>query len=98
MEHKAKWGVIRTSNYVMRNMVTFFERESIPGCRAGERFLIVNPSGTLSPCGLVIKNYPTARIMRRAFRLDNTCTWCYTSIRGNSEKPAFYLFSDTLRS
>ena len=57
LEFKRKYKTIITSKYVFEKMVEFFENESIPNCRAGERFLVVNPDGTLSPCGLIITDY-----------------------------------------
>ncbi len=95
-EHKSRHATIRTSEYVFENMPRFFRNEGVPGCRAGDRFFIVNPAGTLSPCGLVIKQYPTVRAMRNEFTRTNTCQDCYTSIRANTEKPMSWQFRDAI--
>jgi MoaA/NifB/PqqE/SkfB family radical SAM enzyme len=87
---------IRTSDYVLRRIVEFFDNGGIPDCRAGGRFLVVNPDGTLSPCGLVITEYETRDELIRGFTRKNTCTACYTSSRADSERPLKHLISDTV--
>ncbi|MFQ5721547.1 MAG: hypothetical protein ACE5GI_03560, partial [Candidatus Aminicenantales bacterium] len=61
-------------------------------------FFVVNPDGGLSPCGLIIKRYKTPKEMKKQFKKHNSCSFCYTSIRANSEKPAKYLIKDSLNS
>jgi len=85
---------VLTSDWVLRGMVRFYEKGRIDGCRGGERSLVVNPDGTLSPCGLLIRDYETHAALKREFTATNTCGDCYTSTRGNSERPARYLFLD----
>jgi len=68
----------------------------VPRCRAGEKFFVVNPNGTLSPCGLVIRDYASPQEIKQKFLSCNTCVYCYTSIRGGSERPALYLLRDSL--
>jgi MoaA/NifB/PqqE/SkfB family radical SAM enzyme len=87
---------VLTSDWVMEGMVTFFDGGRRTGCRAGQRFLVVNPDGTLSPCGLLVRDYATFGEIRREFTAHNDCALCYTSTRGNSERPARYLFLDHL--
>jgi MoaA/NifB/PqqE/SkfB family radical SAM enzyme len=87
---------ILTSDWVMEGMVQFFEGGRMTGCRAGQRFLVVNPDGTLSPCGLLVRDYATFEQMTREFTAHNDCDLCYTSSRGNSERPPRYLFLDHL--
>ncbi|MCG6989182.1 MAG: radical SAM protein [Gemmatimonadetes bacterium] len=94
LEMKAAHGHVLTSDWVLDGMVRFFRREDQGVCRAGERSLVVNPDGTLSPCGLVIRDFPTRKAMLREFTAHNTCTACYTSTRANSERPARHLFLD----
>lgn len=98
LQFKKKHGTIYTSDYVFQKMIEFFEKKSIPDCRAGEKFFVVNPDGSLSPCGLIIKNYKTKKEMQQDFLGRNTCSSCYTSIRANSEKPAMHLIRDSLKS
>jgi MoaA/NifB/PqqE/SkfB family radical SAM enzyme len=90
-------ATILTSDWVLRGMVRFFAAGgSLPNCRAGERSLVVNPDGTLSPCGLRVRDYPTHAALKSGFTASNGCGDCYTSTRGNSERPARYLFLDHL--
>jgi MoaA/NifB/PqqE/SkfB family radical SAM enzyme len=87
---------VLTSDWVLRGMIRFYEAGQLPGCRAGERSLVVNPDGTLSPCGLLVRDYATHAELKRDFTAHNVCGNCYTSTRGNSERPTRYLFSDHL--
>jgi MoaA/NifB/PqqE/SkfB family radical SAM enzyme len=93
---KHEHGTILTSDWVLRGMVRFFEGGSLAGCRAGERSLVVNPDGTLSPCGLRVRDYRTHEQLRADFTAHNDCGDCFTSTRGNSERPARHLFLDHL--
>lgn len=98
LDLKRKHKNIYTSDYALRKMVKFFEMGAVGGCPAGEKFMVVNPDATLSPCGLVIKEYETQKEMIKDFRMTNTCGECYTSIRANTEKPAWYLIKDSLHA
>jgi MoaA/NifB/PqqE/SkfB family radical SAM enzyme len=89
---------IFSSHYVFERMAKFFENEGIENCLAGRKFLIVNPDGTLSPCGLIIKKYDNQRDIIQDFCRSNDCVACNTSIRANSEKPLLYLLRDNLRA
>ena len=40
----------------------------MPGCRAGEKFMVVNPEGTISPCGLIIGSYDSQQEVVDCFR------------------------------
>jgi MoaA/NifB/PqqE/SkfB family radical SAM enzyme len=97
-EFKKRYGTVFTSDYVLDRIPEYFERGEVGGCRASERFFVVNPDGTLSPCGLIIRNYASPGDMREDFLKTNTCGLCYTSIRANTEKPLRYVISDGLRS
>jgi MoaA/NifB/PqqE/SkfB family radical SAM enzyme len=97
LEYQKKYRLIRTSGYVLWNMVKYFEQGYIPNCRTGERFFNINPNGTLSPCGLIITNYQTREEFTADFCKNNTCVYCYTSIRANTEKPPPYALWDNLK-
>jgi MoaA/NifB/PqqE/SkfB family radical SAM enzyme len=88
---------VLTSDWVLQGMVRFFEQGSLGGCRAGERSLVVNPDGTLSPCGLHIRRYATRGQLLDEFTRRNDCGDCYTSTRGNSERPVKYLILDSAK-
>jgi MoaA/NifB/PqqE/SkfB family radical SAM enzyme len=95
-EFKKKNKTVYVSDYVFHEMIEFFEKGTIGNCRAGERFFVVNPDGTLSPCGLIIKKFRSQREIIKNFTRTNECGDCYTSIRANTEKPTSYLIKDSL--
>jgi MoaA/NifB/PqqE/SkfB family radical SAM enzyme len=87
IDFKRRYNTIQTSDSFLYDMVEFFKNESIPNCRAGERFLVVNPDATLSPCGLITTDYHSLKKLKEDFVADNTCISCHTCIRAGSEKP-----------
>ncbi len=95
---KKKHKNIYTSTFALRKMADFFEKRSIPHCQTGKRFVNVNPNGTFSPCGLIITDYKSYQELREKFSKNNTCTYCYTAIRANAEKPPWYLIKDSIKA
>ncbi len=93
---KKKYRNIYTSDYILNRLAGYFERGSVPNCRAGESMLVVNPDGTFSPCGLIITSYRSFREIRKDFIKKNRCSFCYTASRANSERPTRYLIKDAL--
>jgi MoaA/NifB/PqqE/SkfB family radical SAM enzyme len=94
---KKQQGNVPTSDWVLRTMVAFFANGGRLGrCRAGRRMAVVNPDGTLSPCGLHVRGYATHRALKRDFTARNECADCYTSTRGNSERPLRSIVVDHL--
>lgn len=98
LDFKRDNGVIHTSECVLRKMQDFFREGRVAGCRTGTRFLVVNPDGTLSPCGLMIRSYSSREELLGNFSKHNQCGQCYTSLRANSEKPAKNLVWDNLKT
>ena len=96
VEMKEEHGHVLTSDWVLRGMIPYFQREDKGRCQAGERSLVVNPDGTFSPCGLLIRDFPTRKALVRGFSRANDCTDCYTSTRANSERPTKHVFMDHL--
>ena len=86
------------TEYVFSRMRSFFSNGGIPNCRAGEKFLIVNPDGSLSPCGLILKKFDSQKEMITQFSRNNRCGDCNTSIRANSEKPITKLVVESLKA
>lgn len=95
--HRRAHGNVYASPYVLGRMCDFFLDRGVGGCRAGERFLVVNPDATMSPCGLVIRAYRSQREVVERFTRTNRCAECYTSLRANTEKPLRHLLADTIR-
>jgi MoaA/NifB/PqqE/SkfB family radical SAM enzyme len=63
----------------------FFERKHMPNCKAGIRFLVVMPDGSLVPCSLHRHRYSTQKEMMEDFSRTNRCGDCYVAIRAYSE-------------
>jgi MoaA/NifB/PqqE/SkfB family radical SAM enzyme len=93
-EMRRACGTILNSDGVFQGMLDFYERGGTPGCRAGERLLVVNPDGTFSPCGLLIRDYPTRRALLKDFTKTNRCSACYTISRAMAERPLWYFVRD----
>ena len=69
----------------LRDTLKFFERGYIPNCKAGIRFLVVMPDGSLVPCSLHRSKYATQKEMIEDFSRTNQCGSCYVAIRSYSE-------------
>jgi MoaA/NifB/PqqE/SkfB family radical SAM enzyme len=63
----------------------FFEQGYMPDCKAGIRFLVVMPDGSLVPCSLHRNKYATRKEMIENFSRTNRCGDCYVAIRSYSE-------------
>lgn len=93
---RRRYGNVLNSDGVLQGMLDFYENRGTPGCRAGERLLVVNPDGTFSPCGLVIRDYPTRKALLKDFTRTNDCSNCYTISRAMTERPLWYFVRDHL--
>ncbi len=98
IDFKRKYNTVRTTNSFFEDMAQFFANESMPGCRAGERFLVVNPDATLSPCGLIITDYTSWDDLKTEFIANNSCSYCHTCIRSSTEKPLNNLVRGGIKS
>lgn len=92
---RAGWPVY-TSERVLWKYYTFLCGGRLPNCKAGIRFLVVNPDGRLTPCAMVMAYFNDQPTMRREFSCRNTCTMCYISTRANTEKAIGELLADNL--
>jgi MoaA/NifB/PqqE/SkfB family radical SAM enzyme len=70
---------------VLLNTLKFFEQGCMPDCKAGVRFLVVMPDGSLIPCSLHRNKYGTQKEMVEKFSRTNQCSICYLSLRSYSE-------------
>ena len=73
----------------LRDTLKFFEQGYMPNCKAGIRFLVVMPDGSLVPCSLRRTKYATREEMVEKFSRTNRCSSCYVAIRSYSEMPFF---------
>jgi MoaA/NifB/PqqE/SkfB family radical SAM enzyme len=69
----------------LRDTLKFFEQGYMPNCKAGIRFLVVMPDGSLVPCSLRRTKYATREEMVENFSRTNRCSSCYVAIRSYSE-------------
>jgi len=77
---------VYTSERAMWKYHRFLVEQSINGCQAGRRFLVINPDGKLIPCAMVWAKYDSQRVMLEEFTRHNTCDQCFISTRANTEK------------
>ena len=69
----------------LRDTLKFFEQKYMPNCKAGIRFLVVMPDGSLVPCSLQRTKYATREEMLEKFSRTNRCGDCFVAIRSYSE-------------
>jgi MoaA/NifB/PqqE/SkfB family radical SAM enzyme len=76
---------LANTEFTLRNTLRFFEQRYMPNCKAGIRFLVVMPDGSLVPCSHHRKKYTTRKEMVEKFSRINRCGSCYVAIRSYSE-------------
>src|SRR3954468_16017636 len=66
----------------------YFANRGAPGCKAGQRFLVVTSDGSLQPCSMQFHRYSLAdrEQMIEEFTRSNRCDECYVSIRSYLDK------------
>lgn len=87
---------VYTSERVMWRFHDFLMSGHAGGCKAGERFLVVNPDGRLTPCAMVMAYFDDQASMRAQFTAHNKCDLCYISTRANTEKGAREFLGDNV--
>ncbi len=97
LDMQKKHRKIRTPQDVLWNMVEYFKQGYMPDCRTGKKFFNVNPDGTISPCGLIITDYKTKKEFIEDFCKKNSCMYCYTSLRANTERPFLSVAREHIR-
>lgn len=78
---------IANSKAVLLNTLRFFQQGYMPNCKAGIRFFVVMPDGSLVPCSLHRNKYSSQKEMIEGFSRSNGCGECYVAIRSYSEPP-----------
>ncbi len=89
IELRRKTGKIFTSKHVFNQYYRFSENGGMPDCRAGRRFLVVNPDGSLATCAMFFQGFETHADLLRDIAKRETCDGCYISSRANTEKRAW---------
>lgn len=94
IELRKQTNHIANSKAVLLNTLRFFQEGHMPHCKAGMRFLVVMPDGSLVPCSLHREKYPTQKEMAEGFSRTNKCGGCYVAIRSYSEPPLWGQLKD----
>jgi MoaA/NifB/PqqE/SkfB family radical SAM enzyme len=82
------------TNWIVNSRTTldatrqYFADSGMPGCKAGQRFLVVTADGALQPCSMQFRRYPLEQRDRMIdeFTRQNRCDECYVSIRSYLDK------------
>ncbi len=94
IELKEQGACITNSRTVLLDTLKFFEQGYMPGCKAGERFFVIMPDGSLVPCSLHRSKYSSQKEMLKEFSRNNQCGACYVSIRSYIDQPLWRMFGD----
>jgi MoaA/NifB/PqqE/SkfB family radical SAM enzyme len=96
IEIKAKNGRIANSPWTLSGIYDFFMHGSIPGCKAGQRFVVVTPWGGLRPCSMFEQTYSSQKEINEQWVPKNECGGCYVSIRSYLDASFWTLLKDNL--
>lgn len=98
IELKEEKGGILNSKFDLMRIYQFFKNGYIPNCKAGKRFLVVRPNGSLVPCSMRPHDriYSTQEEMLEEFTQNNNCEECYVAIRAYSDKSLGILLKDSI--
>lgn len=77
----------------------YFANGGAPGCKAGQRFLVVTADGALQPCSMQFHKFrlEDRQRMIRDFTSRNDCDQCYVSIRSYLDKSFPQLLGENVR-
>ena len=83
---KKQYGHVRNSLFYLDNIVPYFEKGGLEGCRAGHSFIQVTPDGYVQRCAEMPRmehysTYWTTNVGR------TECTKCWYGCRGETEAP-----------
>lgn len=97
LDIKRKTGGVVNSDWTLAGTYQFFKNGEVPGCRAGVRYLVVNPDGTFRPCSMYDLRYRSLAEMKEKFVRHNQCGACYVSIRAYLSADYWTLLSQNVR-
>jgi len=95
---KAKNGRIANSPWTLSGIHDFFREGTIPGCKAGRRFMVVTPTGGLRPCSMFEDTYTSQKAILKEWVPKNECGGCYVSIRSYLDASFWTLLKDNVSS
>ena len=96
LDLKARNGRIANSSWTLSGIHDFFLHGTIPGCKAGRRFMVVTPTGGLRPCSMFENTYISHRQILKEWVPKNECGGCYVSIRSYLDASFWTLLKDNL--
>jgi MoaA/NifB/PqqE/SkfB family radical SAM enzyme len=93
---KAQNGRIANSPWTLSGIHDFFQQGTIPGCKAGRRFLVVTPWGGLRACSMYDETYTSRKEILKKWVPRNQCGGCYVSIRSYLDASFWTLLKDNV--
>jgi len=93
---KAQNGRIANSSWTLSGIHDFFLHGTIPGCKAGRRFMVVTPTGGLRACSMFDETYASHQEILDEWVPKNECGGCYVSIRSYLDASFWTLLKDNL--
>ncbi len=93
---KAQNGRIANSSWTLSGIYNFFLHGTIPGCKAGRRFMVVTPTGGLRACSMFENTYASHEEILKEWVPKNECGGCYVSIRSYLDASFWTLLKDNL--
>ncbi len=97
IELKRDNGHVVNSDWTLTGTYEFFKNDGAPGCKAGVRYMVVNPDGTMRPCSMFDYKFKSRDEMYEQFTKHNTCDACYVSIRAYLSESYWTLLSENIR-
>jgi len=97
LEIKRTKGGIVNSDWTLTGTYSYYLDRGVPACKAGERYMVVNPDGTMRPCSMFDLKYKDRAEMKREFVRNNTCDACYVSIRAYLSADYWTLLSQNVK-
>jgi MoaA/NifB/PqqE/SkfB family radical SAM enzyme len=98
LELKAHNGRITNSPWTLAGIHDFFRHGTVPGCKAGRRFLVVTPTGGLRPCSMYEQTYGSQKEILKQWVPRNECGGCYVSIRSYLDASFWTLLADNVKT
>ena len=89
-------GRIANSPWTISGIYNFFLHGTIPGCKAGQRFMVVTPTGGLRACSMFENTYASHQEILKEWVPNNECGGCYVSIRSYLDASFWTLLKDNL--
>jgi MoaA/NifB/PqqE/SkfB family radical SAM enzyme len=93
---KSKNGRIANSSWTLSGIHDFFLHGTIPGCKAGRRFMVVTPTGGMRGCSMFENTYSSHQEILKEWVPKNECGECYVSIRSYLDASFWTLLKDNL--